>query len=739
MTNRIITAGQSFLADEPTFTASPSPLSYPGGKSRAIPLIAPLILEGMKRAGTNELVSPFFGGGNLELACAENGARVFGSDIFGSLVNFWNCLARDPEGVADKVQDYLTNSANASEFDAKKFSHLQKVMPKSRNGIAKAAAFYALNKLSFCGATVNGGMNDPSRLNNSGIEKLRLFDASNVSVELLDFETALKRHPDAFGYFDPPYDFEEAARNSLYGVQGAAHRNFDHDRLFRAIQHRPNWIMSYNADSPVLARYQGFPMVFPKWAYGMGGTKDSNEVLIFSRDLSDLAGVAQRWTEEDAQQRKGAYFTANDTGGASWSSPDLTVCAEAQTPAPVFPRGVLGSDWAKWCADVASGANAHFDYVAATLLTATAGLIGNSTTVRATKTFVQPSILWTCLVGKSGAGKTPATAIIGDIVNELERSICQRNVLRDVTVAASVKLAADNPKGLLLFRDELSGWWTNMRRTGGEDFWLEAYNGKRFTKDRKNDEPVVVDRLSISVIGGAQPSTVRDITTDGKNRGFSARWLFAYPEPVLGYADEDVPVDVEWATKSLARLADLPVDNGCLPLTASGQIIFSEWWNAKRIENADHDGLWAEWMSKQGGNALRIALCLELLKWSATDGDLPHDISEQSLRDAVKLIDHWAIPMAERTLEVMHRSQSDQLAATLAKHLRRAKLATFNSRKLRRGEYGQAGALSDSSKMDDACAALIEARLIRHVGARAHARKGRISGDYEVNPALVPR
>ena len=66
---------------DPDFERAPSPLIYPGGKSRAIPIIVPLILEGMRRAQTDALVSPFLGGGNLEVTCARQGVQVLGSDV----------------------------------------------------------------------------------------------------------------------------------------------------------------------------------------------------------------------------------------------------------------------------------------------------------------------------------------------------------------------------------------------------------------------------------------------------------------------------------------------------------------------------------------------------------------------------------------------------------------------------------------------------------------------------------
>jgi DNA adenine methylase len=722
---------------DPEFEHAPSPLIYPGGKSRAIPIIVPLILEGMRRARADTLVSPFLGGGNLEVTCARQGVQVFASDLFAPLVCFWEHLLEDPEGLAEAVHKYL--SANVAAND-NAFKQLQQFVPKMPDGLERAAAFYVVNRLSYLGLTLNGGRSYSARFSPSGIEKLRSFSAPGLTVQNVDFRQALLWRKTAFGYFDPPYEFADEGRNRLYGVNGDAHRGFDHNALFKSVSDRPNWIMSLNADDHVLDRYKDFPKAFPRWSYGMSTNSESNEVLIFSRNLADLAGVARTRiaAATDAQRRR--QFPANDNAAlaAAWETPDLSVLSETATAAPPFPKAVLGGAWSPWCVGVAAAANAPLDYVAMALMTAAAGVIGNSLTVRATSGFVQPSVLWMCCVGKSGSGKTPAMNAVSDIVDALDSQSSVRQRLRQVTVAASVKLAAENPKGLTLFRDELSGLWSVIRRSDGEDFWLEAFNGKPFSKDRENRDPVHIDRLSISVIGGAQPATVKGVTTDGKNRGFSSRYLFGYPDPVQVYAGENYEIDTAWATAALGRLRDLPVAAACIPLSADAQAIFRDWWDRKKREAADHDGLWAEWVQKQGGNALRLALCLEMLKWSATErAALPDEIATQTLQDAVTLIDDWAIPMAQRTLDLMYRSGAEQHAATLAKHLRREKLAKFNARLLWRGSYGPAGALRDAKVLEEACRVLTDAGLIRHVGTRNHSHKGRVSGDYEVNPVLL--
>ncbi|WP_208439010.1 DNA adenine methylase, partial [Bartonella grahamii] len=58
-----------------------SPLRYPGGKSRAVPMIINNYIRKQKT-----LFSPFVGGGSIELALAKRGTKVYAYDAFKPLV-----------------------------------------------------------------------------------------------------------------------------------------------------------------------------------------------------------------------------------------------------------------------------------------------------------------------------------------------------------------------------------------------------------------------------------------------------------------------------------------------------------------------------------------------------------------------------------------------------------------------------------------------------------------------------
>ncbi len=71
-----------------------SPLRYAGGKSLAVGMVAELLPSPLPP----QVVSPFMGGGSIEIALArELGLRVHAYDIFDILVNYWRAQMSDAE------------------------------------------------------------------------------------------------------------------------------------------------------------------------------------------------------------------------------------------------------------------------------------------------------------------------------------------------------------------------------------------------------------------------------------------------------------------------------------------------------------------------------------------------------------------------------------------------------------------------------------------------------------------
>lgn len=250
-----------------------SPLRYPGGKQRAIKSILSCI-----PSTETSLCSPFFGGGSIELACTPK-MKVFGSDIFPSLVDFWQVILENPEQLANTVQRYYPLSRT-------KFYNLQKIYISLESKMERAAAFFVLNRSSFSGVTLSGGMSPGHpRFNEAAIERLRAFKASNLEIECTDFRNMIPKHDNDFLYLDPPYMNGQA----LYGHKGDTHKDFDHQSLAELLLKRDRWIMSYNDCETIRKTYKDNPILSVEWIYGMSKNKQSNEILILSKDLAIAA------------------------------------------------------------------------------------------------------------------------------------------------------------------------------------------------------------------------------------------------------------------------------------------------------------------------------------------------------------------------------------------------------------------------------------------------------------------
>ena len=251
-----------------------SPLRYPGGKSRAVSIISKYIPK-----DTTQLCSPFFGGGSLELACAQNGIRVYGYDSFGPLVDFWQNLLTNPKKLAANVEKY-------HPLKKEKFYELQKIQLESKSKLERSTVFFVLNRTSFSGSTLSGGMasggpyNNP-RFTKSSIEKIRKFKVNNLTIQQADFKKSIPRHKNAMLYLDPLY----LIQSKLYGKKGDLHKNFDHVGLAKILKKRNNWILSYNNSKEIHELYSDYIILYPDWKYGMSRNKSSREVLILSHDI----------------------------------------------------------------------------------------------------------------------------------------------------------------------------------------------------------------------------------------------------------------------------------------------------------------------------------------------------------------------------------------------------------------------------------------------------------------------
>src|SRR5262249_11897051 len=102
----------------------------------------------------------------------------------------------------------------------------------------------------------------------------------------------------------------------------------------------------------------------------------------------------------------------------------------------------------------------------------------------------------------------------------------------DITIEKMAVLIKARPSGMLLINDELNGWFKNMSRySGGQDnqFWLMAWDGKRYVVERMGRDPVDLNHLLVGVLGGLQPSLLVNVFRNAAD-GMPARFLYSWPQ-----------------------------------------------------------------------------------------------------------------------------------------------------------------------------------------------------------------
>lgn len=147
-----------------------------------------------------------------------------------------------------------------------------------------------------------------------------------------------------------------------------------------------------------------------------------------------------------------------------------------------------------------------------------------------------------------GAVRSKDDATITDAQNELEALKVPpppRYVVNDATVEKLGELLNENPRGLLVFRDELSGFLQALQRDGHDHdkkFYLEAWNGKdSFDYDRIGRGRIHIDAACVSIFGTIQPGPLGKYIRDAMGNSQESDGL-AQRFQVLVYPD----VSPEW-------------------------------------------------------------------------------------------------------------------------------------------------------------------------------------------------
>ncbi len=333
------------------------------------------------------------------------------------------------------------------------------------------------------------------------------------------------------------------------------------------------------------------------------------------------SGLArEKWNREDYRRRtiaralQGAEFYEPAGNGAAASrngyssetvAPDHLATPSRLPDATAFPVDAMPASCRPLIQEATAALGCAPELVALPMLATLSSAIGTTRIIEVKGGWREWASLFVAVVASPGAMKTPAAKVAKKPAFERQRKLgksyaeekeewkrevrewevekrdaqksgepapeepeaptMSRCVASDTTVEALVGILEDNPRGLLVYKDELAGWVRSMDQYKGgkgsdRQHWLSFWSGDEVVVDRKSrmGEPIIVARPFVSLFGGIQPAMLGELGA-GTEDGLMDRFLFAYPAPrQIRFTEEEISTGAEARYAALYdSLADL--------------------------------------------------------------------------------------------------------------------------------------------------------------------------------------
>jgi hypothetical protein len=407
-----------------------------------------------------------------------------------------------------------------------------------------------------------------------------------------------------------------------------------------------------------------------------------------SKDLSE-------WAATDVPQNISALLAR----AQAWTNKPTVAFGEIEEEivefafaAPVFPLEVLPPVLKAFVSHAADSLPVPADLIAGPLLACLSAAIGASRAVQPKPNWTTRSNLYIACIADPGSLKSPALNLTTAPVVQLqskyqdqhraaltsyeeaqlmhlrslddyrknkvdtplakpEKPILTRTYTGDITIERLACMLQENPRGVLIIRDELSAWIKGFNQYKGgkgadKQFFLSAWSGEPIAVDRQGKDPILVSHPFLSVVGCIPPDVLPDLDEDNREDGFLHRLLFLLPDPVPVRWTDDVLDDVvkHGYADLLGRLYSFRPDPLGRPivleLTLKAKQLFVEWHDQHCVEQESLDlspfcrGAYA----KLKGYAPRFALIHAL----ATNPDA-REVTEESIGAAADLVEYFKI------------------------------------------------------------------------------------------------
>ena len=359
---------------------------------------------------------------------------------------------------------------------------------------------------------------------------------------------------------------------------------------------------------------------------------------------------------------------------------------ETGLPLEVFPARIQ-----ELVLNLARYENFNVEYTASILLSAVATAIGNSYRIRIKGEWKTSPSIYMMLVGRPGLGKTPPLGFLYRPIREYDDRMYEKyneewnayekalassgnrrggaaeectllrkpqlvtTVISDFTPEAMMSIHQHNPRGIALVVDEIRALFNSVKRYNNRNNLIEdlltAYSGQPLKVIRKSEaRPILIKNPCINIIGSVQTNLLPEIfRAEYMANGLLDRFLFVYPKDrrISGWKRDDGTIarpDLvgQWQ-EVLDRIVNLPYPAGVvLNMADDAEAYFYNWYNGiiEEVNAIEDDAEVESRKMKLNGNAARLALIFQIMKWAAGEGEM-RSIEAGSVKAAIRMIEYY--------------------------------------------------------------------------------------------------
>jgi putative DNA primase/helicase len=339
--------------------------------------------------------------------------------------------------------------------------------------------------------------------------------------------------------------------------------------------------------------------------------------------------------------------------------------------------------------------------------------------------------------------------------SESDKPVLHRYKTSDITVEKLEVLLEENPNGLMVFRDEMMGWFTSLEKENQQParaFYLECYDGwASYTSDRIGRGRTEIKGLCLSIMGSIQPGPlqtyVRQAVRGGNGSdGLLQRFaLMVWPD--IGrepWQDVDRQPDNEAARRAFDAFRHLdtltaetvgaePDPHTGVPFlrfTPEARVRFVEWREHMEnhvIRGAEHEALESH-LTKYRKLVPALALLFHLL-------DRQRGAVTLEALDRALVITRYLGSHARRVYSAATHKGAVP-AEEIARHIQARDLPcgdsiSFTARDIKRKHWQ---GLGTDGEVEAGIAALVDSGWLREIPKKEG--RGRPTEHYEVNPKI---